>query len=305
MTEAFPRSAAQADAAASRTEHHESEPPRFRVCAYPAAGRFLAAALAVVSGASMPLILAAVLLASDPPITPPVLVRVFTLLALVPAFGAWLVRRAFDAEIEVEPERLVVWRRGLRVEVPGKAIAGVKPWIVPLPGVGFALRLRSGRRFAYGLCGDDAGRLLRALSEQAAVEAATVAARHPIIVYADARRSAVRRRWYHWTVKFPLFALLPAAVLFNAHQHIAFGGTFGQYYLEGLGPYLTTFAVYWLTVVIYLILYAAVWRGAAEAIAFVVAFFGPARAARRAVEIACRALYYGGVPLLLALRFSG
>ena len=47
------------------------------------------------------------------------------------------------------------------------------------------------------------------------------------------RRCSPPWRWHHLLWKFVGFALAPAAVLFNAHQHIAYGGTLGQYYLEG------------------------------------------------------------------------
>src|SRR6185369_14533103 len=50
--------------------------------------------------------------------------------------------------------------------------------------------------------------------------------------------------------------------LFYTHQHIAYGGTFGQYYLEGPGAWLTTFAEYWSNTVILLVSYASCWRGA-------------------------------------------
>jgi len=94
-------------------------------------------------------------------------------------------------------------------------------------------------------------------------------------------------------------------VLFNAHQHIAYGGLLGEYYLLGLGSYLRTFAVHWLTLTIYLVLYASVWRGLAEGMALLAACVAPARAAavRRAAEIVCQVAYYGGVPVLLLLRF--
>jgi hypothetical protein len=53
------------------------------------------------------------------------------------------------------------------------------------------------------------------------------------------------------------------------------------------------------------VLYASVWRGVAELIAFVAATVAPAQAARvrRLVEAACRLGYWGGIPLLLLLRF--
>ena len=121
-----------------------------------------------------------------------------------------------------------------------------------------------------------------------------------------AKQAFGRSRWYHLAAKFPLFALLPTAVLFNAHQHIAYGGLLGQYYLHGLRAYLLTFAVYWVTVAIYLVLYASTWRALGEAAALLAAWTAPSRAARvrRGVEVGCRVLYYGGVPVLLALRFA-
>ena len=99
--------------------------------------------------------------------------------------------------------------------------------------------------------------------------------------------------------------MLPAAVLFNAHQHIAYGGTFGQYYLEGLAPYLETLATYWSTMSIYLLLYAAPWRGIAEAAALLTACLAPRHAlrVRRAAETTCRVVFYAGVPILLLARF--
>jgi hypothetical protein len=103
-----------------------------------------------------------------------------------------------------------------------------------------------------------------------------------------------------------MFALFPAGVLFNAHQYIAYGGTWGQWYLEGPLPWLQTALVYWLTVTVYLVLYASAWRGVTEAASLVAALGGEAQAlrARRLAELVGRVAYYAGVPLLLALRFA-
>ena len=87
--------------------------------------------------------------------------------------------------------------------------------------------------------------------------AARVAMHHPILVYTHAKRSRGRWRWYHMLSKFVLFALAPTALWFNAHQHIAYGGLLGQYYLEGLVPYLQTFFVSWGVSAVYLLLYAS------------------------------------------------
>lgn len=106
-------------------------------------------------------------------------------------------------------------------------------------------------------------------------------------------------------LKFGLVALLPAGVLFNAHQHIAYGGPLGEYYMLGLRPYLATFLVYFTTTVIYLVLYANVWRVLAETVSLLGACMAPAAAAtvRKGAEMLCGVAYYGGVSLLLLLRF--
>ena len=272
---------------------------------YSAPARVVAATLAAVAMASLPVILLLVLAANDPPVTPPVLVRLVVLYALVPWVGGWLVRRACRATLEVTATDLVASTARLRIEIPCSAIARVAPWKLPLPEVGFSLWLRSGRRLPYGIAAADPAALLRALAGAGPREEARAALDHAAVVYVDAKRSAARRGPFYWLGKFVLFALVPTAVLFNTHQHIAYGGALGEYHLLGLASYLRTFAVYWLTVVIYLVLYASVWRGLAEVVAWVAARAAPSHAARmrRATETLCSVVYYGGVPVLLGLRY--
>jgi hypothetical protein len=278
----------------------------FRAHAYSMSWRITVATLLTLSAVSLPAILLGVLLATDPPITPPILVRLVAVFAVVPGFAAWLIQRALAAEVDLRGAELVVRRRGVTLEIPCASIARVTPWTVPLPGPGFSLSMRSGRRLRWGLQDADPTPLLLALAEAGGVEAARSATQHPNLVYANVKRSVVRRwRWYHLAGKFVLLALGPTAVLFNAHQHIAYGGFLGEYYLLGLRSYLETFGIYWTTVTIYLVLYASVWRGMAEGVALVTAHVAPSRAARvrRAVETACRVVYYAGVPVLLGIRF--
>jgi hypothetical protein len=177
---------------------------------------------------------------------------------------------------------------------------------MPLPGSGFSLVTASGRRLRPGVQVDDPTPALRALRGRAGIAAADAALVHPAVVFAHARATAGRWRWYHLAAKFPLFALAPTAVLFNAHQHIAYGGALGQYYLLGLGAFLETFAIYWAATTVYCILWASIWRGLAEAVCLVAAHVAPSHATRvrRAAELTCRVAYYGGVPILLALRFA-
>jgi hypothetical protein len=275
------------------------------VYAYPAWARGAAALLVVASRAALAAILVLVVVANDPPVTPPVLLRLFGLFAAGPALAAWLLGRALAARLEVSAEDVVVRRRDLRVEVPRDAVTTVVPWAIPLPGPGLTLGLRSGRRLRPRLGAADPSVVIEALAA-GGVAAAGRATTHPTVLYAHARAGAGGARWPRLAAKYVLFAAGPAAVLFNAHQHIAYGGTFGQYYLLGLGAYLTTLAVYWGTLAIYLVLYGGTLRVAAEAVALLAAWVAPSRAARvrPAVELANRVLYYGGVPVLLLLRFA-
>ena len=149
------------------------------------------------------------------------------------------------------------------------------------------------------------GPLLGALAEAGGVTAAREALRHPFIAYAAAKARRPRGLLSHPIFKFPGFSLLPTAVLFNAHQHIAYGGSLGQYHLEGLAAWLLTFGEYWAYVCIYLVLFASVCRALAEGVALLAARAGSALAARvrRTVEIVCGVLYYAGVPAVVLARF--
>jgi hypothetical protein len=276
-----------------------------RAYAYSSLVRLLAAVASGVAGASLPFIGWRVVAATDPPVTPEILAHLVVVLAAAPAASAWLLARLVAVRVDVGREDVVISRRDLRVDVPCDAIVGVWPWRIPLPAPGVALRLASGRQLRWGLASADPLPLLRALVEAGGVRAARAAFTHPTVVWAHAR--AGRRRWW-WDrplAKFVLFTFLPAAVLFNAHQHIAYGGTLGEYYLLGPAAWLRTLAVHWATIAVYCVLYASLWRGLGEVVALAAAGAAPSHAARmrRAVETSCRVLYYGGVPVLLGLRF--
>ena len=103
-----------------------------------------------------------------------------------------------------------------------------------------------------------------------------------------------------------MIGLVPAVPLFRVHQWIAYGGTFGEYYTYGLKAYLLGFAVYWGTMVVYLVIWAAVCRAVSEIVSVATVLAAPSQAVRmrRVAEIMHRCLYYGGVPLLLLVRFA-
>ena len=146
----------------------------------------------------------------------------------------------------------------------------------------------------------DPGALVESLADAGAADAVRVAAQHPAAVYARSRIGTARR-WYHSLLKFVAFALVPAVPLFRLHQWIAYGGTFGEYYSYGLQAYLLGFAMYWSTFTIYLVLYAAVLRAAAETAVLATVWTAPGRVTtvRRVVEIGTGLLYFSGVPAFL------
>jgi hypothetical protein len=255
----------------------------------------------VIACGSLPLLLLAVLLANDPPITPPVLIRSIIVLSLLPYLATVALQHLFAAEVALDGEFLVVCLRGRRFEIPRASIAAVTPWVIPITATGLWIKLRSGRRFQYGLQRADPRPLISLL----ATAGLPIDSTHASFVYAETKHAGAPWRWHHYAAKFVLFALAPTAVLFNAHQHIAYGGTLGQYYLLGLRAYLTTFAVYWATLSIYLVLYAAVWRGLAEAFALLTAWIAPERAlrVRHGLERMCAVAFYAGVPVLVLIRF--
>jgi hypothetical protein len=261
---------------------------------YAPAWRLVIAALRVQSRAGLLLVML-LLVWSDLELTPPVLVRVVTVVAALPGLAAWLLEQAFAARLAIVGTELVVHARGRRLEIPLDAVAGAVPWRVPLPRPGVSLRLRSGRRLALAL--EDPGDLLARLGIDQDRE-------HPAVRWAGARSRHARGRWYRALVRFPLFGLLPGGILFRTHQWIAYGGTFGQYYLLGLRAYLVTFAVYWATVTLYLVLWATVWRLLTEGVTLVAAHLAPDRTpvVRRMAERAWVLVYYGGALLVLLVR---
>ena len=257
--------------------------------------RVVAAFLFALSRVSLPWILWRVWVAVDPPITPPLLAEMLLVVWALPGAAAWLIGRAFTAEARLAGDVVELVRGEGRVVLARDRIAAARPWWLPLPEPGFAPQFSDGTAAPFAIAARDPTPLLATL--------APAALRHPLMVWAAARPPAPG--WWYYVRRYVLFALLPAAVLFNAHQHIAYGAFLGQYYLMGLGPWLATAAIYWATLCAYLLLYASAWRGVAEAVAMLAAWLAPARAVpvRQAVERIDQVAFYGGIPLSLLLRF--
>jgi hypothetical protein len=289
---------------ASRTNDDRTE-EAFVVHALPRALRIGTAILLAASGLGLPFLLVRVLLANDPPMSPPMVLRAFLALSVLPALAALLVQRALRGELSLVGADLAVRVGGQRFSVPVAAVEALEPWRVPLPAAGFRLRLASGARFPVEIGARDPTPLLGALAARG-VPTADASRAHPAVVYARLREIRGRLGVLRAVVKYPLFGALVAGVLFNAHQHIAYGGLLGQYYLEGAWPWNRTFLVYWSTVTIYLVLFASVWRWPSEIVAWLAAHRGEAVATRVrvTVEWLCRIAYFAGVGLILALRFA-
>ncbi|MBX3024290.1 hypothetical protein KF840_05190 [bacterium] len=277
----------------------------FEVIAYRRPWRVAAALLAGVSRCG--LLLLAVLL-FFPDVWPEVggrldnplrLFRGVASLSLLPGVAGWLLQRAFAARASIGDGVLTLRRAGQRIEMATAAIAAVRPWRLPLPAGGVSLRLDAGRRFRLALQVRDPVAFAAALGA-AGVADGTSAAAHPVARYA-ASRAVWRRRWYHPLLAFGLFGLVPALPVFRLHQWVAYGGTFGEYYMYGLRAYVAGLAIFWGTAVVYLVLYAAVLRAVVETLAYATAWLAPMRlpAVRGAAETARRGLYFGAVPLFL------
>lgn len=279
-------------------------PTSLRVSLLTPTWRAAIAALLATAAAHLPLTLSAVLLMTDPPVTPPLLLRTLLMFALAPAAAGALLLRLFRATVCLRNGSLEISRPGLCITVPPDSISELLPWRAPLPGCGLSLRLGPNPILPHGLLARDLDSLLDLLAA-AGVDTARAHA-HPSALYARMRMRYRQISGRRLLLKFVGFGALPAGTLFYTHQHIAYGGPLGQYYLYGLGAYLETFSVYWLVTSIYLLLYASVWRGLAEVASLAAAWLTPAHAGsvRQAAERACRLLYFGGVPLLLLLRYT-
>ena len=276
---------------------------RYRARAYPSYGRIVSAILLATSRGSLLVMLALLMFFETRLGNQLRLMKVFATFCLVPGAAAWLLDHAFAATAWFEGGTLVLDQRTRRVEVPSDAVADVVPWRVPIPPGGLWLRLKSGKRFAYGLSLDDPTAFVDELVAAGARQPVRATGADPTLLYTRAKNT-VPRRWYHPILKFVVFGLVPTLPLFRLHQWIAYGGTFGEYYTYGLEAYLIAFAIYWATLIIYLMLYAALLRSIVEAVSLAAAYLAPARAeaVRSLAELAQRFAYYGGIPLLL-VRF--
>lgn len=277
-----------------------------RVTAFPPFARVAAGALVALAGTSLPLLLVLVIVSRDPPLVLGQLWFVTFVFSITPALAAMLLKRAYQAELTLDADGLVLAGRDRRIEVPRESITALDPWRVPLPGFGCSIGLRSGRTLPVTIAVADPRALESGLARAGLGDLSAKLAAHPVSVWGSSKAKWGTHGWVYLFFKFPVFGLLPGGLLFYTHQWIAYGGPLGQYYQSGLAAWLKTLGVYWLTVVLYMAFYAGVWRGLTEGVCLAAAFLAPAHAnlARSVMERLSGVAYWLGVPLFLALRYS-
>jgi apolipoprotein N-acyltransferase len=230
----------------------------------------------------------------------------FAGLFLAPEAAAWSISRAFAATVSVEGSVLVLEQRERRIEIQVKDIAAVQLWKLPLPTAGVWLRLESGRRWSKGIALADPATLVDMLIRAGARPTLVDALAGRAAAYARVRQAVPRRKTIdHPVVKFVLFPLVPALPAFRLHQHIAFGGTFGEYQTFGLQAYVTALGIWWVSWAISLALFAAGLRAVIETGSLLAIVLLPDRAidVRKGLEFFARVLFYVGVPAWLLIRF--
>jgi len=278
-----------------------------RVTVLPRAARIAAGALRGVARAGLLWMIAAVLL-GDAALQSNTLaqIRSFVTLFLLPEAAAWCVLRAFAARAAIADGKLVLTSGPRGLELPLADIATVQAWRLPIPSPGLTIRLTSGQPWPHALAFARPDALARALAPARDARAHPPAA-SAVARYAHAAQSARHSVLGHPLVKFGVFPLLLAIPAFRLHQHIAYGGTFGEYLTFGWRAYLATFALWWAAWAVGVVLCAAALRTAIEAGTLAGAVLAPARTgdARRALETLGLAALYLGLPAWMLVKMSG
>ena len=176
-----------------------------------------------------------------------------------------------------------------------------------MPGSGVGIQLTSGQRWSSAIALDAPEALATALVAAGASAAVGQDEGGLVATYVRTVASTPRRWFDRVLVKFVLFPLVPALPAFRLHQHIAFGGTFGEYQSYGLEAYLLALAIWWSSWAIGLVLFATVLRLITEIGTVLAVLWQPARAAaaRQWLVSGARLLFYIGVPAWWLLRILG
>lgn len=273
----------------------------FTVAVLPPAARVAAAVLRAFARLSLLAMAALVLFGDNALLAKPLAqIRLFTALVLVPELAAWLVLRAYRARATVENGTLVLARGVYRLTLKLSDIRTLQTWRWPLPTPGATLHMASGEMHAL------------ADADAAAIRAALGLAPEPpsgTERWAQAMEAARTegRPWAwlaHPVAKFVLLPLAIAVPAFRLHQHIAYGGSFGEWQTFGAQAWLVGFALWWAAWVIAVAMAAAALRALVEAATLLTLTLKPQALlpARRLFERAGLVLLYLGLPAWLLAR---
>ena len=233
-------------------------------------------------------------------------IRVFTGWFVVPEAIAVCLLLAFAARATVDNGILVLNRSGRRIVLALSDISAATAWRLPLPGPGLTLHLADGDCWRYGLATQRPNAWAHALKTAGAGLTGAVPT-HWAATYGRAREG-IRKGWLaHAGIKFGLLPLALALPAFRLHQHIAYGGSFGEFYTFGLRAYLTTLSLWWATWAIGVVLCAAALRAAIElgTVAAVLAAPLHALKVRQCLERTGLAMLYAGLPAWLIWKAFG
>lgn len=230
--------------------------------------------------------------------------RMFAGLILAPAIAAWCITRAFKASLKIENGMLLISQSQRSIEMPVKEIVTVKWWKFPLPMTGVNLQLASGKRWSHGIAMTNPSALIEALLDAGATPELADSKKGFMSAYTHVRASVVRWRMDHLALKYIVYPLVPALPAFRLHQHIAFGGTFGEYYTYGLKAYLTALLIWWASWAIGMALFGALLRVIIETGTVLTMLMRRENAedVRHWLEIIARLLFFVGVPAWLLLN---
>ena len=293
------------DAAPSASTTTSPQDFRADVVVLAPAWRIAAGLLQAIARGSLLWMGAALLLLDNPETNRLTQIWTFAALVLAPEIAAWCIQRAFAATLRIEGDALVLEQRERRTEIPVKSIAAVTLWRLPMPATGVWLTLDSGRRWSQGIALRDPAALVDALVRAGARPALSETLTGRAAAYMRTRLAVPRKAIDGIALKFVLFPLVPALPAFRLHQHIAFGGTFGEYHSFGLKAYVIALLIWWATWAIHLAMFAAALRLAIETGTWLSLALRPASAidVRRTLEFLGRLVFYVGVPAWLAIRF--
>lgn len=223
---------------------------------------------------------------------------------ILPALCSWWSRRRCTASMQVDGAALRLFRNGQTRVVPTREILAIKPWLAPMPTPGLSLRLASGTSLAVATQWRDPSQVASILQHAGAPAITPTRSEALTLAAARARADAPRWRIDHPWFKFGLFPLLLALPAFRLHQHIAYGGTFGEYYNFGLQAYLLALLIWWASWSLGMTLFGALLRIVLELGSLPALLWRPRQAGgtRTMLQGITRALYFIGAPAWLAWR---